>query len=119
MKRPIIASLAFVLIACSSAIAQQANPLPKPSFKYRAILTPSAAVGGFVTEFAIGLGAYDDAVNSDRKVWTASIIGATGGGVGGYLIGRILDRRHKKTSAIQAQPLIFGQNKGVALTFKF
>jgi membrane protein YqaA with SNARE-associated domain len=49
---------------------------------------------GFGVGLWAGLTAFDDAVNSDRKVWTSAVVGAAVGGVTGYLIGRA---RHDRT----------------------
>jgi hypothetical protein len=40
----------------------------------------------------IGLNAFDDSVNSDRKVWTSAIVGAAAGGVAGGLLSRSVGR---------------------------
>jgi len=45
-----------------------------------------------------GLAAFDDATNSDRKVWTTAILAGVGGAVGGYFLGRALDKRGKSTN---------------------
>ena len=42
--------------------------------------------------------ARSDAINSDRKVWTTAALSAVGGAVGGYFLGRALDKRQKKTN---------------------
>jgi hypothetical protein len=36
----------------------------------------------------LGLSAFDDAIDSDRKVWTSAAVGAAAGGLLGNLIGR-------------------------------
>jgi hypothetical protein len=48
--------------------------------------TVSGAGAGFSIGLCAGLSAFDDAVNSDRKVWTSAIVGAGVGAVAGYLI---------------------------------
>jgi hypothetical protein len=40
----------------------------------------------------LGLNAYDDAVNSDQKVWTSALVGAAAGGLAGGLLSRNLGR---------------------------
>jgi hypothetical protein len=56
-----------------------------------------AGEGGFVVGLVAGLTVFDDATNSDRKVWTAALLSAAGGAVGGYFLGRALDKRTKTT----------------------
>ena len=50
--------------------------------------TIGGAGAGFGVGLWAGLSAFDDAINSDRKVWTSAVVGAAGGAVGGYLIGK-------------------------------
>ena len=61
--------------------------------------TVSGAGAGFGVGLWAGLSAFDDAVNSDRKVWTSAIVGAGVGAVAGYLIGRSrTDHSHPSTT---------------------
>ena len=50
--------------------------------------TIGGAGAGFGVGLWAGLSAFDDAINSDRKVWTSAVVGAAVGAVGGYLIGK-------------------------------
>ena len=50
--------------------------------------TVVGAGAGFGLGLFLGLNAFDDAINSDRKVWTSAIVGAAAGGTVGYLVGR-------------------------------
>lgn len=52
--------------------------------------TAIGAGAGFGVGLWAGLTAFDDAINSDRKVWTSALVGAGVGALGGYLIGRSL-----------------------------
>lgn len=54
----------------------------------RVIWTIVGAGAGFAAGVFIGLNKFDDAINSDRKVWTTAIVGAIGGGVAGALLSR-------------------------------
>ena len=91
----IIASL--VLLTSTSTLAQQPAPKRQESHKYRTILTLAGGGGAFALGVFVGLNAFDDAVNSDRKLWTTAALSAAGGAVGGYFLGRALDKRRKKT----------------------
>jgi hypothetical protein len=53
-----------------------------------ALWTVVGAGAGFGLGLFLGLGAFDDAVNSDRKVWTSALVGAAAGGTIGYLVAR-------------------------------
>jgi hypothetical protein len=67
------------------------------SQKYRTIGTIAGAGGGYALGVFAGLAAFDDAVNSTRKVWTTALLSAAGGAVGGYFLGRAIDRSSSKS----------------------
>ena len=85
------------LINAGSAFGQQPAS-QNESHKNRTVFTLVGAGGGFALGLFTGLAAFDDSVNSDRKVWTTALLSAAGGGVGGYFIGRSLDKRKTKTT---------------------
>lgn len=64
------------------------------------IWTVSGAAVGFGAGLWGGLTAFDDAVNSDRKVWTTAIVGAGAGAVAGYLVGRARNDRNRPAKAV-------------------
>jgi hypothetical protein len=90
--RVAVAGLLLAAVA-HPAFSQQPASQRTESHKYRAICLLAGAGGGFTAGVFVGFAAFDDAVNSDRKVWTTALIGAAGGAVGGYFLGRALDRR--------------------------
>ena len=92
---------ALVLFTGNSTFAQSA-PKKEESHKYRTILTLAGGGGAFALGVFVGLNAFDDAVNSDRKLWTTALISAAGGAAGGYFLGRALDKRKKKTDVTHA-----------------
>lgn len=71
-----------VIVALGSVSVAQAQN------RGQVLWTVSGAGAGFGVGLWAGLSAFDDAVNSDRKVWTSAIVGAGIGAVAGYLIGR-------------------------------
>jgi hypothetical protein len=88
----------YVLLAgvtSASAFGQQSSPPSGESHKHRTILTLAGGGGGFAAGLFAGLAVFDDATNSDRKVWTAAILAGVGGALGGYFLGRALDRRNQ------------------------
>jgi hypothetical protein len=87
------ASFGLLLIAAGQpAFSQQPAPRTAESHKYRVIFTIAGAGGGYTAGVFAGIAAFDDAVNSDRKVWTTALIMAAGGAIGGYFLGRALDK---------------------------
>ena len=89
MHRELISALMSVFISATAAHSQSA---PQNSSHGRTVWTIAGAGAGFGVGLWAGLSAFDDAVNSDRKVWTSAIVGAAIGGLGGYFIGRARDR---------------------------
>ena len=120
-----IVVMALVLLTTSESFGQQPTALPGPSHKYRTILTPAVAAGGFAAGLFIGLSKFDDAVNSERKVTTTALIGAAAGGVGGYFLGRALDkhrdlsRAQRVTRSLNLSPLLSTDTKGVRVSISF
>ena len=101
MKDRLVIITALVLFTWSNTFAQS-TPKKEESHKYRTILTLAGGGGAFALGVFVGLNAFDDAVNSDRKLWTTALISAAGGAVGGYFLGRALDKRKKKTDVTHA-----------------
>jgi hypothetical protein len=96
-KITILWTLLLSLFAANSGFGQQ--PARKSeSSKFRAIFTIGGAGGGFALGLAGGVAAFDDAINSDQKVWTTAILAGVAGGVGGYFLGRALDKRSANTA---------------------
>lgn len=83
MVRSLVVS-ALLILACAPAHGQSASRGSGRQVMWTAV----GAGAGFGVGLWAGLTAFDDAVNSDRKVWTSAVVGAAVGGVTGYLIGR-------------------------------
>jgi hypothetical protein len=98
MTKPWILYILLVGVTSTSAFGQQSSPPSGESHKYRTILTLAGGGGGFAVGLFAGLAVFDDATNSDRKVWTTATLAGIGGSIGGYFLGRSLDRRNKGTS---------------------
>lgn len=93
----------FVLLSLCSFPAH-ANDTHKNSSKWRTILTIVGVGGGFTAGMFVGISAYDDAINSERKVWTTAALMSAAGGVGGFLLGRHIDKsREYKESSIMPE----------------
>jgi len=97
MKIRLIVGSVLALLACGWAFGQQTATQGGESHKYRTLFTLVGGGGGFTVGLVAGLAAFDDATHSDRKVWTTAALSAVGGAVGGYFLGRALDKRQKKS----------------------
>ena len=99
MKHIIIVCAVVVLtasMATSAAARERAATQPagsRSSSKARVIGTIAGAAGGFVLGIFAGLNWFDDATDSDRKVWLTAISFGAAGGVGGYFAGRAIGGR--------------------------
>jgi len=115
----------LTLFLTNQALAQAPPSNAQPhSHKYRTIFTTAGAAGGFTIGVFAGLAAFDDSTYSERKVWTTAILGGAGGGVGGYFLGRALDKRRDRANAqsqkrVVVAPVLSTDTKGVRLSIAF
>jgi len=107
--------LAIVLLVWST-LSSSAQAQPAPSLSSRTALWTSVGAGaGFGIGLFAGLTAFDDAINSDRKVWTSAIVGAAAAGTLAYLLTR--RRRHPSPSRVfTTPPLSDGDVRALAAT---
>jgi hypothetical protein len=95
-------TLLLLVLTCSipsaSAQAQPASPTAGRTALWSAV----GAGAGFGIGLWAGLTAFDDAVDSDRKVWTSAMVSAAAGGTLGYLLARV--RRHQARSPAPIVP---------------
>ena len=75
----VLASCFLVLFSFNFAFAQQANTAAPVSHKYRKILTIVGGAGGAVLGLFMGWSAFDDAINSERKVNITIALSGAGG----------------------------------------
>lgn len=80
--------IALLSVAPLAAEGKTQNAAGKSSAGKRAAWIAIGAGAGFAAGLFIGLNAFDDAVDSDRKVWTTAIMAAAAGGVAGGLLSR-------------------------------
>ena len=69
-----------------------ASPARASSRTKRVVWTLVGIGAGFGAGVFLGLHAFDDAINSDRKVWTTAIVGAAAGGLAAGLLSRNVGR---------------------------
>ena len=85
----------LALLANDCAFAQQPS-VSKESHKYRTLFTIVGGIGGAAIGLFAGLSAFDDSVHSERKVTTTAAASGAGGAVGGYFLGRALDKKNQQ-----------------------
>jgi hypothetical protein len=78
----------FAISTASEVFADEGTANQAAGRRVTPIWTFVGIGAGFGTGVWAGLMAFDDAINSDRKVWTCAIVGAAAGGVLGYLVDR-------------------------------
>ncbi len=85
----------LIVFLMSAVFAQQPQTAAKKETStWRTVGLAAGTGGGFLLGLGIGFAKYDDAINSNRKVWTSAIVGAIAGGVGGYFAGRAIDKHN-------------------------
>ena len=106
MYKRTVATLIMLLGSCCWSFGQQAASSQTPeSHKYRTICTVAGGGGGYVLGVFVGIAAFDDATYATRKVWTTALATAAAGAVGGYFLGRSLDKRKSAPRAAAADRL--------------
>ena len=96
------AVLLVTLLAAVPAAAdggREQAPAGKSNTGKRIAWTVAGAAAGFGAGLFLGLNKFDDAVNSDRKVWTSALVGAGIGGVTAALLTRNLGKDPKPSTA--------------------
>lgn len=82
----------FLLVSLGFSVSAGAQPQPRKAVGVTVAWTAAGAGAGFGVGLWAGLTAFDDAINSDRKVWTSALVGAGIGALGGYLIAKAVRR---------------------------
>ncbi len=78
---------------------------PKASSSSKRVAWILVGIGaGFGAGLLIGLNAFDDAINSDQKVWTSALVGAAAGGLAGGLLSRNVGRAPQVKTAGSIRP---------------
>jgi hypothetical protein len=73
--------LCHVPVSADTDARAPASATRARSSSKRVVWTLVGIGAGFAAGLYIGLNAFDDAVNSDQKVWTSALVGATAGGL--------------------------------------
>src|SRR5262245_12839564 len=80
--------LAVLFILSLTPAIAQAQPASASRSSHRVAWTMVGAGAGFGLGLYVGLNAFDDAVNSDRKLWTTALVSAAAGGTIAWLLAR-------------------------------
>jgi len=93
LRRELIVVLMTLFMAAPVAAAPgdervQTAPTSGSGTGKRVMWTIIGAAAGFGAGVYIGLNQFDDAVNSDRKVWMTALVGAAAGGLTANLLSR-------------------------------
>lgn len=84
MTRSVGALLGGLLVFAMAAAPVEARSRAGKTGLWTAV----GAGAGFGIGMLVGLTAFDDAINSDRKVWTTAVAGAAAGGALGFFLSR-------------------------------
>jgi peptidoglycan/LPS O-acetylase OafA/YrhL len=84
---------ALLMLALTATVAHAQQAASSSHDDHAIAWTAVGAGAGFGVGLVAGLGMFDDAVNSDRKVWTTAVVSAAAGGVVAFL----LSRSHKSS----------------------
>ena len=109
--RKTTAALLMLILLPAAALAQPAGSPPHKG--HPVAWTIAGAGGGFALGMFVGLKAFDDDVDSDRKVWTTAVVSAAAGGAIAYL----LSRRHTPARRAGASPLTDAELHELAARF--
>ena len=98
LRRELIVVLMTLFMAAPVAAASgdervQTAPKSGSGTGKRVMWTIIGAAAGFGAGVYIGLNQFDDAVNSDRKVWMTALVGAAAGGLTANLLSRNLSAK--------------------------
>ncbi len=94
MLRKVCSLILVSALLCTTLVfADPGQPPATPQTKSRStgkrvMWTLLGAGAGFGAGLLIGLNQFDDAINSDQKVWMSALLGAAGGGIAGGLLSR-------------------------------
>jgi hypothetical protein len=94
MSRPLIVPVVVTLLFSSSVLHADQGSAAARDRGFKPLWTSIGAGAGFGLGVWAGLTKFDDAINSDRKVWTTAIVSAAVGGVLGFLV----DRKQARSS---------------------
>ena len=93
---------ALIALLMTSSIVLADDGRARTSANARSVAPVWTFVGigaGFGVGLWAGFSAFDESINSERKIWTSAIVGAAAGGLLGYFV----DRQRAKSPAAPAR----------------
>ena len=94
LRQPIAIALLALLISSTAVHADDATAAARDR-GFKPVWTAIGAGAGFGLGVWVGFRKFDDAIYSERKIWTTAIVSAAIGGVLGFLV----DRRQARSSS--------------------
>ena len=88
----------LMVVVSSCALGQATTQKKGESTRYRKIGTFAGLGGGFVLGTFVGLDVFDDAINSEQKVFITAFASAAAGALVGYFLGRAIDKRQSQVT---------------------
>jgi hypothetical protein len=93
LRQPLAIALLALLVSSSAVHADDATAAARAR-SFKPVWTAIGAGAGFGLGVWVGFRKFDDAIYSERKIWTTAIVSAAIGGVLGFLV----DRRQARSS---------------------
>lgn len=96
--------LLVLAIGANHSMASDGDKALRTHKKSHKWLIPVMAAGGFAAGMLLGLSAYDEAINSDSKVWTTAVVLGAASGIAGWWTARKIDHDYRVPGLGRVKP---------------